>query len=52
MQKAINKALAEGSFVRRVHGSARNEQVFTNEGRMFLDANALQYGAAVNAEGP
>lgn len=49
MQEAVKKELAEA--VRETVMEARENSVFTSKGRMFLDANASAYGAAVNAEG-
>ena len=46
MKEALKKQLAEsfGDYVRR----AREMSIFTEDGRMFLDASAMLYGASVN----
>lgn len=45
IKKAIAKALMEPVK------QARENSVFSDKGRIFLDACALDYGAAVNSEG-
>lgn len=49
MEKAINKALA--AALAEPIKQAREMSIFTDEGRIFLDACALQYDAAVNSRG-
>lgn len=49
MKEAINKALA--AALAEPIKQAREMSIFTDEGRIFLDACALQYDAAVNGKG-
>ena len=49
MEEIIKKAISES--VRETVMQARENSVFTDEGRIFLDASASLYGAAVNDDG-
>ena len=49
MKEAIKKELAKA--LSETIAQARENTIFTDEGRIFLDACALDYGAAVNSEG-
>ena len=49
MQDALKKALADA--MREHIAKAREGSIFTDKGRMFLDATAMLYGAAVNSKG-
>jgi len=49
MKEALKKALVDG--LREHIEKAREKSIFTNEGRVFLDACALEYDAAVNSDG-
>lgn len=49
MQEAIKKALKEA--LGETIAQARENTIFTDKGRIFLDACALDYGAAVNSKG-
>ena len=48
MREAIKKTLAKALFEPVM--KARERSVFIDKGRVFLDATALAYGAAVNRE--
>ena len=45
IKKALTKALADAV------AQAREMSIFTDDGRIFLDATAMLYGAAVNNKG-
>ena len=49
MEEIIKKAISES--VREAVMEARENSVFTDKGRIFLDAAASLYGAAVDMEG-
>tara|TARA_R100001510_G_C7612844_1_gene175853 strand:- start:486 stop:758 length:273 start_codon:yes stop_codon:yes gene_type:complete len=49
MEEIIKKAISDS--VRETVMQARENSVFTDEGRIFLDASASLYGAAVNNDG-
>ena len=49
MQEAIKKGLAKA--LSETIAQARENTIFTDKGRIFLDACALDYGAAVNSKG-
>ena len=49
MEEIIKKAISES--VREAVMEARENSIFTDRGRIFLDATASLYGASVNSDG-